>query len=72
MAGVKKLYAIYVEGTEKVNEIKDKLNELKDTIENTLSKPLVKQFSLEEQEEEKVLVRNRKQMIRKLDNYIKK
>lgn len=48
VAGPKKIYAIYIEGTEKVNEVKDKLAELKDTIENTLSKPLSKKLPLEE------------------------
>lgn len=48
VVGPKKIYAIYVEGTEKVNEVKDKLAELKDTIESTLSRPLSKKLPLEE------------------------
>ena len=42
VAGMKKVYAIYLDGTEKLPEVKDKLEGFKDLIEQALSNPLKK------------------------------
>lgn len=39
---MKKAYAIYLEGTEKPVEVKDKLEEFKELIEQAISTPLKK------------------------------
>lgn len=42
VAGMTKAYAIYLEGTEKPAEVKDKLEGFKDLIEQAISNPLKK------------------------------